>query len=115
MTLSYYMDHHVSAAVTQGLRRRGIDVLTAMEDAANRMEDTDLLTRASSLGRILYTQDRDFLRIATEWQSEQRHFAGLIYGHQLKVSIGRAVEDLEVIAHAASAEEMENQVEYLPL
>ena len=30
--LSVYMDHHVPAAITEGLRSRGIDVLTAFED-----------------------------------------------------------------------------------
>lgn len=115
MTLSYYMDQHVSAAVTQGLRRRGIDVLTAYEDAASRLEDSDLLTRASALKRVLYTQDQDFLRIVAEWQKEQRHFTGVIYAHQLAISVGQTIEDLELIAHGSSPEEMENRIEFLPL
>jgi predicted nuclease of predicted toxin-antitoxin system len=55
------MDHHVRSVVTLGLRRRGVDVLTAEEDGASRLSDTELLTRASTLGRVLFTQDEDFL------------------------------------------------------
>ena len=34
MSLRLYMDHHVPFSVTEGLRQRGIDVLTAYEDNA---------------------------------------------------------------------------------
>jgi hypothetical protein len=37
------MDVHVRRAVTDGLRLRGIDVLTAQDDGANLLEDSDLL------------------------------------------------------------------------
>lgn len=115
MILAFYMDHHVPAAVTEGLRRRGIDVLTAAEDFANLYEDADLLARATSLGRVLYSQDKDLLRITTEWQRIRREFAGLAYGHQMEVSIGQAIEDLEIIVRASSDDEMKNRVEFLPL
>jgi hypothetical protein len=29
------MDHHVQRAVTEGLRRRGVDVVTALEDGSS--------------------------------------------------------------------------------
>ncbi len=32
--LSFYMEQHVPSAITRGLRRRGVDVLTAEEDGA---------------------------------------------------------------------------------
>jgi hypothetical protein len=34
MALAYYMDHNVSSAITNGLRSRGVDVITAYEDGA---------------------------------------------------------------------------------
>jgi hypothetical protein len=48
------MDVHVKRAVTDGLRRRGVDVLTAQEDGTNRLHDSDLLDHATSLGRVLF-------------------------------------------------------------
>jgi hypothetical protein len=35
-----YLNHNVSRAITQGLRLRGVDVLTAFEDGAHRLAST---------------------------------------------------------------------------
>jgi len=55
-----YMDVHVRREVTVGLRMRGVDVLTAQEDGAATLPDAELLTRATELGRVLFSQDTDF-------------------------------------------------------
>ena len=60
------MDVHVHAAITEGLRLRGVDVLTAQEDGGRRLRDPALLDRATALGRVLFTQDDDLLREAAE-------------------------------------------------
>jgi len=49
LTLSLYMDHHVHATITEGLRQRGIDVLTAHEDGASQLDDEELLVLCHSL------------------------------------------------------------------
>ena len=51
MAAKYYMDVHVPAAITAGLRRRGIDVLTSQEDDTREVDDEVLLARASELSR----------------------------------------------------------------
>jgi predicted nuclease of predicted toxin-antitoxin system len=51
------MDVHVPQAITDQLRRRGVDVLTAIEDSSAELTDEELLERASSLERVLFTQD----------------------------------------------------------
>ena len=81
MSVALYMDVHVRSAVTRGLRLAGIDVLTAQEDRAAELDDSDLLDRATQLNRVLFSQDVDLLVIATDWQSRQRDFAGVIYAH----------------------------------
>ena len=43
MTLRLYMDVHVRRAVTIALRLRGVDVMTAQEDRASRLDDPQLL------------------------------------------------------------------------
>src|SRR5262245_11403990 len=88
------MDVHVHIAITEGLRLRGIDVLTAQEDGTRRLSDVALLDRASALGGVLFTQDDDLLREAAERQWYGMAFAGVIYGHQLKVTIRRCISDL---------------------
>ncbi len=66
MSLALYMDVHVPAAITRGLHRRGVDVLTAQADGTTRLEDPDLLDRAMTLGRILFTRDEGLLAVAAE-------------------------------------------------
>jgi predicted nuclease of predicted toxin-antitoxin system len=61
MSLFLYMDVHVPRAVTRSLIAAGIDVITAQEDGCARMPDPELLDRASSLGRILFSRDEDLL------------------------------------------------------
>lgn len=115
MTLSLYMDQHVPAAVTRGLRRRGVDVLTTEEDHAADWEDERILTRATSLERIVFTQDDDFLAIGHHWQRSGREFTGIVYAHQLKITVGQAIADLDLIAKVMTADDMRNRIEFLPL
>src|SRR5262245_63467155 len=89
------MDHHVPSAITAGVRRRGVDVRTALEDEAALFDDNALLARATLLGRVLFSQDEDLLAIAHQWLLAGRDFAGVAYAHQLSISIGQAVRDLE--------------------
>ena len=109
------MDVHVPAAITRALRMRGVDVLTSQEDGTARLSDELLLDRATSLGRVLFSRDDDLLAEATARQRANRSFAGLIYAHQLNVSIGGCVSDLELIANASEPSEWIDRVEYLPL
>ena len=114
MAIALYMDVHVPQAITDQLRRRSVDVLTAIEDSSAELTDEELLERASSLERVLFTQDIRFKALAENWQRQQRLFAGLIFGHQLGGTIGQFVKDLELIALASEPEEWLNVVEYLP-
>lgn len=50
MSVALYMDVHVRRAVTNGLRLRGVDVITAQEDGTARWSDDRLLDRAGELG-----------------------------------------------------------------
>lgn len=115
MSVKLYFDVHVRAAVTDGLRLRGVDVLTAQEDGASRMDDPDLLNRAGDLGRVVFTQDQDFLAEAHRRQASGEPFIGVIYAHQLHVTVGQCVNDLELLANVYEPEDMANNVEYLPL
>ena len=87
------------------MRRRGIDVLTAFEDGRAEASDEELLARATEVGRIVFTQDDDFLAIADDWQRNGRDFAGLVYAHQLQVTVGQIVTDLQLILEVATLDE----------
>jgi hypothetical protein len=115
MPLSIYMDVHVPAAITAGLRRRGIDVLTSQADGTARLSDDRLLERSTELARVLFTQDDDLLEVAARRQQEGKASSGVIYAHQLSAGIGPLVNDLEIVLSCATADELANRVTYLPL
>ena len=109
------MDHHVPSAITEGLRHRGVDVITAWEDGRSKVDDDLLLARATELNSVLFSRDRDLLAVTAEWLQSGRNFSGLVYAHPLQVSIGKAIQDLELVAKAAEAIDTKNCVLRLPL
>jgi hypothetical protein len=115
MSVNLYMDVHARRAITTGLRLREVDVLTAQEDGMDTLSDSDLLNRATALGRPLFSQDTDLLREACERQRAGVPFAGVIFAEQLGITIGQCISDLELIARVYEPEDIANRVEYLPL
>ena len=115
MSVALDMDVHVPWAITEQLRRRGVDVLTSAEDDSTEIEDADLLARCHELGRLLFTQDIRFKALAESWQRDGRPFSGLLFGHQLGGTIGQYVRDLELIAKATDPTDWINVVERWPL
>ena len=115
MSLGIYMDVHVHRAITDGLRLASVDVLTAQEDGYDRAADSDLLDRATALERVLFSQDEDLLAEAHYRQANGISFAGVIYGHQQKVTIGGCVRDIELLAKVYDLDDITNWVQYLPL
>ena len=109
------MDVHVPRPITESLRLRGVDVLTAQDDSMADQPDDVLLARATELGRIVFTMDADFYRESARLQVAGVHFAGVIYAHQLSVTIGDCVRDLELSAKAGEPDDFVDRIERLPL
>lgn len=63
-SVRYYVDEHVGKAVVQGLRQRGVDVITVVEAGMLSATDEAQLAFALKAGRVIFTQDGDFLRLA---------------------------------------------------
>ena len=115
MPSALYVDVHIPMAVTESLRRRGLDVLTSQDDGTITDDDERLLVRASELGRILFSQDQDFLRITTDWQLRGRSFPGVFFAPQQGASLGVLANDLELLLTCCEPEELRDRVIYLPL
>ena len=91
MPVRLYFDHNARGAVVAGLRLREVDVLTAYEDGTHEIDDPALLDRASNLGRVLFTHDDDLITEAVRRQKAGQRFAGVIYAHQKRLTIGEMV------------------------
>jgi predicted nuclease of predicted toxin-antitoxin system len=113
MSAGLYMDVQVPLAITRGLRRRGVEVLTAQDDGATRMPDPALLDRATGLGRLLFSMDIDLVAEAVRRQRSGEPFATVIFAQQLETSIGRCIADLESLCQAAGPEDLQGHVIFL--
>lgn len=106
--IKFYMDEHVPTAVTAGLRLRGVDVLTAQEADMLAASDKEHLALAADEGRVLFTQDADFLRLHAE---EVAH-TGIVYAPQ-QTRVGVIVRGLMLIYQVLEPKDMQNHVEFL--
>ncbi len=60
--IRFHLDQHVANAVAVGLRLRGIDVSTTHEAGLQEAEDSAHIAYALAEGRVIFTQDDDFVR-----------------------------------------------------
>ncbi|MBE9064508.1 DUF5615 family PIN-like protein [cf. Phormidesmis sp. LEGE 11477] len=115
MSIPLYMDENVHGAITNGLRQRGIDVLTVQEDGRSGILDPVVLDRAIALDRLLFSQDDDLLTEANKRLTAGTSFPGVIFARQTKVSIGTCIRDLELISTLGRNGEFKDSVLFLPL
>jgi len=108
MAIKLYMDVHIKRQITEGLRRRGVD-------NSSTLSDKELLDRAKILGRVLVTEDVDLIKEADRRLKNNEFLLGLIYLPQSKISIGRCIEELELLAKILEPEDFYNQIIFLPL
>ena len=102
------MDEHVAKSVIRALRSRGVDVLTCNEANMLEASDIDHLNFAIRQGRVIFTQDSDFLRL----HSNEIHHAGITYARQ-GTKIGDIIRGLMLVNQVLSAEDMINHVEFI--
>lgn len=107
--MTFYLDEHIPKAVAEGLRRRGIDVLTVQE--AGRVGDPDRkhLAFAALKRRVLVTFDDDFLALDAAGATH----SGIVFSQAGKRSVGELIESLVLIANVIEPEEMKNHIEFI--
>jgi Domain of unknown function (DUF5615) len=112
-----YMDEDSGdTALVLALENRGVDVITTL--GVNRLSFTDeeQLIWAKSQGRVLYSSNiRDFYSLHTAFLTQEQPHSGMILVQQQRYSIGELMRGILRLVAAKSAEEMENQVEFLSI
>ncbi len=110
-----YVDEDAAQhAVVEGLRNRGVDVLTILEAGMTRTTDDEQLEFATSQGRSIYTLNvDDFCRLHVEFLSEGNDHAGIIVIPRQRYSIGEKIRRLMELIQSVTAEEMRNRLEFL--
>lgn len=109
VAIAFHLDENIPPALADALRHRGINVTTTIDAGLVGGDDREHLTFATNAGRVLVTQDVDFLGL----HSEGVRHAGIAYWHPRRRTIGEAVRRLVLIHAALLPEEMMDRVEYL--
>jgi Domain of unknown function (DUF5615) len=110
-----YMDEDSTArALVLALQNRGVDIITSL--SVNRLGYTDeeQLRWATEQGLILYSSNiKDFYCLHSDFLSKEESHAGMILVQQQRYSVGELMRGILRLIAAKSAEEMQNQVEFL--
>jgi predicted nuclease of predicted toxin-antitoxin system len=108
-TIRFHLDEHCDPAIAQGLRSHGVDVTTTPEAGLTGATDEVQIAHALPLGRVIFTQDRDYLRLHAGGGPQ----AGIAYCHQQTRGIGEIIDVLVLIWEVYEPDEMANRVEYV--
>ena len=108
-TIRVHPDEHVDFAVANGLRLRGIDVTTTADAGLLRATDLEHLAYLRAQGRMIFTEDADFLRLHAAGEPHP----GIAYCHQQTRSIGEIIRGLVLIWELLDPADVANRVEFL--
>lgn len=100
-----YTDADIHGPVVEGLRRRGWDIMRAVDRFPERTADPVHFAEAAHLGRVLVSNDSDMRAIAEQWLQESRAFAGLVWWprkHYARMSTSDILEAFEELARRDS-------------
>ncbi|MEH1927940.1 DUF5615 family PIN-like protein [Nostoc sp.] len=110
-----YMDEDSTArSLVLALQNRGVDVITSLNLNRLGYTDEEQLTWATEQGFVLYSSNiRDFYRLHTDFLSKEQCHTGMILVQQQRYLVGELMRGILKLIAAKSAEEMQNQVEFL--
>jgi hypothetical protein len=108
-TIRFHLDENCDPRIAAGLRLHGIDVTTAADAGLRRASDQRHVAYAIAQGRVILTQDTDFLRIAA---SGQEHPGILFYPDQGR-TIGQVIRAVHLYWELCEPYELANQVHFI--
>ena len=107
--MKFYLDEHIPKGVVEGLRRRGVDVLTVQEADRSGDSDEKQLAFATREGRVLVAFDDDFLRL----DASGIPHTGVVFSQTGRRTVGELIESLMLIANVIESNEMKNHIEFI--
>lgn len=108
--MKIYSDENIERSIIEGLRRRKIEVVSAIELGYEGKPDEFHIQKASEIKAVILTHDFDFIRIAS---NPCINHSGIIFAHSRNVSIGQCIRGAELIVNILTDTDMENHVEFL--
>lgn len=115
MQIKLYLDEDAQAEnLLKSFRRHNTDVPATNEAGMEGSSDLEQIEFAASQNRTIYTLNvRDFLPLQYEFLQNNQTHSGIILGEQGRFGVGEQMRRLLRIVEAKSAEEMQNNLEFL--
>lgn len=88
-------DENIDGEVVEGLRSRGLDVTSVLEEGLQGASDAQVLTHATAAGRVVVTHDRDCGTLAFR---SGVPFVGVIYIRPGHISSAWVLRMLDAVA-----------------
>lgn len=115
MKIRLYIDKDaMSRFLVNGLRARGVDVTSVVEEGRRGLDDLSQLEFAAEQGRVLCTSNiSDFYRLHTEYLQQGKNHAGIIFIQQQRYSVGEQIRRLLKLISTKTVDTMQSQIEFL--
>ena len=115
MRISLYIDEDaMSRALLRGLRARGIDVTTVLDEGRVGDSDRAQLEYAWQTKRVLYSFNvSDFCRLHKEYLTQGKPHAGIVVAYRQRYSVGEQLRFLLRLADMTSERDMRNTLLFL--
>ena len=107
--IRFYFDQHIPGAVARGLRRRGVEVLTAQEAGRCGNIDWEQLEFAYENEYVVVSFDSDFLALVASGVPHN----GVAFCPATKYTIGELIYALLLVSDVLDMSDMRNHIEFL--
>jgi predicted nuclease of predicted toxin-antitoxin system len=111
------IDEHVHGAILDGLRnsRSDLDIVRVQDVGLGSKPDSEILAWAANQGRVVISLDKKTLAVAA-WQrvAHGLPMPGVAILRRF-MTIGQAIQELELVAAVGTPDDFQDLVVYLPL
>jgi hypothetical protein len=108
-TIRFHLDENCDPLIAAGLRLHGVDITTTPDAGLLHTPDETQLAYTVAQGRVMVTQDTDFLRLAAAGHET----AGVAFFPGQGRSLGQIIRALLLVWEVYEPQEMRNRVEFL--
>lgn len=115
MQIRLYLDEDAMArALVAGLRARGVDVTTVIDEGMRERDDREQLEYATQRGCVIFTFNvGHFCKLHQDCLAQGESHAGIIVVYRQRYKVGEQIRRLLSLISTKSAEEMIDTLSFL--
>ena len=107
--IRFHLDENMDPDIAAALRQYGISITVTTEQGLRGQDNAAHLEYARAEGRVIVTDDTDFLRIA----SSTTDHPGIVYCRRSSHSLGQIIRHLILVHEVLEPQDIAGRVEYV--